>query len=149
MTLMKWDPFKDLLSLQERINRLFEDSLTKIQFRDDDLSFGSWSPPADVYETEKSFIVKVELPGMDTEDFGVNIKNRTLTIKGERRFKKEVKQEKFHRVERVYGPFQRVFLLPGGIDSEGVEAKFLNGVLEVVIPKSETENSKRYKIKVE
>lgn len=149
MTLMKWDPFKDLLSLQDKINRLFEDSLTKIHFRDEELSFGAWSPPADMYETGKKIVVKMELPGMEATDFNVSVHSQNLVVKGERRFKKEVKQEKFHRVERVYGSFQRIFPLPDGADTTNIDAKFSNGVLEVSIPKTEKARTKQLKIEVE
>ncbi len=145
---MKWDPFKDLLSLQDKINRLFEDSLTRIHFRDNELSFGTWSPPSDVYETAKKIVVKMELPGMDPADFHVSVHSQNLIVKGERRFKKDVKQEKFHRVERVYGSFQRIFPLPDSADTSHIEAKFSNGVLEITIPKIE-EKVKQLKIEVE
>jgi HSP20 family protein len=149
MTLMKWDPFKDLLSLQDKINRLFEDSLTKIHFRDNELSFGAWSPPVDMYETGKNIVVKMELPGMAASDFNVSVHSQNLVVKGERKFKKDVKQEKFHRVERVYGAFQRILPLPDNVDTTHIEAKFSNGVLEISIPKAEKEKTKQFKIEVE
>lgn len=146
---MKWDPFKDILLLQDKINRLFEDSLTKIHFRDNELSFGAWSPPADTYETGKNIVVKMELPGMDATDFNVSVHSQNLVVKGERKFKKEAKQEKFHRVERVYGSFQRIFPLPDSADTSQIEAKFSNGVLEISIPKTEKDRIKQLKIEVE
>ncbi len=149
MTLMKWNPMKDILSLQDKINRLFEESLTKIHFRDNELSFGAWSPPADMYETDKNIMVKMELPGMDAKDFHVTVHSQNLVVKGERRFKKEVKQEKFHRVERVYGSFQRIFPLPDNADTSQIQAKFSNGVLEISIPKTEKERTKQFQIEVE
>jgi len=146
---MKWDPFKDLLSLQDKINRLFEDSLTKIHFRDNELSFGAWSPPADMYETENSIVVKMELPGMEAGDFNVSVQHQNLIVKGERKFKKNIKQEKFHRVERVFGAFQRIFPLPDNVDSSRIEARYSHGVLEVNIPKKDAGESKHFSIEVE
>lgn len=145
---MRWDPFKDLLSLQDKINRLFEDSLTKIHFRDNELSFGAWSPPADMFETERAIILKMELPGMEASDFNVSVHNQKIVIKGERKFKKDIKQEKFHRVERIYGAFHRIFPLPPNVDTSNIEAKFSAGVLEILIPKTEPEKAS-YKIEVE
>jgi HSP20 family protein len=103
-------------------------------------------PPVDIYETEDSLVFKAELPGVTKEDITVEVKDNTMTLKGEKKFQKEVKEENYHRVERAYGNFQRAFTLPGMVDQEKVKAKFKDGILEIVLPKSEKAKPKQIKV---
>jgi len=132
----KWDPFRDLLSIQERVNRLFEDALGAGKDISDAALAGTWSPAVDIYETETEFLVKAEIPDVKESDIDVRIKENTLHIEGERKPHRPM-GEGYHRVERVYGRFQRSFLLPGSVDQERVAATLKDGILKIVIPKRE------------
>jgi HSP20 family protein len=107
---------------------------------------GSWSPFLDVYETPDSFVVKVDLPGMSSDDVEVTLDQNLLTIRGERKSEEEVKEENFHRIERRYGSFERTVSLPAQVNPDGIQANFTDGVLEVIVPKSE--QAKPHKIKI-
>jgi len=146
MALLKWDPFKDLLTIQERMNRLFDETLSKVRLSDQDIRGGGWSPPVDIYETEEHVILKAELPGMDKKDIEVEAKDNILTLKGERRFEKNVQEENYHRMERSYGNFQRVFTLPYKVNEEGIKARYHNGILEIVLMKVREQKPKYIKV---
>lgn len=149
MTLIKWDPFRDLLTLQDRMNRIFEDSLTKNKLYAESLTSGMWSPTVDIYETEGSIVLKAELPGLKKDDVLIEIKNHNLTIKGERKFEKDIKEENYHRIERSYGSFARTFSLPNSVDADKVAASFKDGVLEITIPKVKEVKPKQIEIQHE
>ena len=147
MAIMRFDPFRDLAILQDRMNRLFNDSYGPR--RDDDLmNRGTWTPAVDIYEVDGALVLKAELPGMQREDIDVNIENNTLTIRGERKLDKEIKQESFHRVERAYGSFERSFSLPNTVDPAKVAAEFKNGVLAVTLPVREEAKPRSINIEV-
>ena len=148
MSIMRWDPFRDLVTLRERMERLFEDFLAPAR-REEEITAGVWTPAVDIYETPENFVLKAELPGLTQKDINLELKQNVLTLSGERRFEEEVKRESYHRVERAYGSFKRSFSLPGNVESEKVSAKFKDGVLEVVIPKREEAKPKRIEVKVE
>ncbi|UCD85006.1 MAG: Hsp20/alpha crystallin family protein [Deltaproteobacteria bacterium] len=148
MALVRWDPFKDLVSFKERMDRLFEDTLSRSRGIDESLAPGIWSPPVDIYETGDNIIMKAELPGISKNDINLEVKDNTLTLKGERKFEKEVKEENYHRIERSYGTFQRSFALPTNIERDKVEAKFQDGILEVTLPKVEEAKPKQIKVEV-
>ena len=141
MTLTKWEPLRDLLPLQDRMNRLFDDSMRGIRPEENALSSGIWSPPVDIYETEGDVILKAELPEVNQKDIDIQVENNTLTLKGERRFEKETKKENFHRIERAYGTFTRSFTLPNAIDQEKIHADYKDGVLKITMPKRPGSNS--------
>jgi HSP20 family protein len=101
----------------------------------------------DIYETEKEIVLKADLPDMKLEDVDIRLENNTLTLRGERRFEKDVKDENYHRVERQYGSFSRTFSLPGTIDADKIDARYENGVLRVVLPKREEARPKQIRIK--
>src|SRR5437667_4253362 len=107
---------------------------------------GSWAPFLDVYETPESFVVKADLPSITSEDVEVTLDQNVLRIHGERKSEEEIKQENFHRVERRFGSFERVVSLPGHLDPDGIQANFSNGVLEVIVPKSEEAKPRKIKI---
>jgi HSP20 family protein len=147
MTLIRWDPVGSLVSLQERMNRLFEDSVRR---SDNSVDGGTWTPAVDVYETEKDIVILGELPGMDDSDVVVEVRENVLTIKGERRFEREVKEENnYHRVERSYGKFSRVFTLPKNVDTGKITTRFDKGVLEVRLPKSAQSEGRAIKIETD
>jgi HSP20 family protein len=148
MALIRWDPFREVSSLQERMNRLFSDLRSSSPYREEETAQGFLVPPVDIYETEESLVFKAELPGVTKEDILVEVKDNTMTLKGEKRFMKEVKEEGYHRVERAYGAFQRAFTLPGMVEQDKVKAKFRDGILEIVLPKSEKAKPKQIQVEV-
>jgi HSP20 family protein len=134
MTMVRFDPFRELATMQDRINRIFGDAYTRRH--DDDLTQrGEWSPAVDIYENaHQEIVLKAELPGIAREDIDLRVENNTLTLRGERKRDTEVKQEQYHRVERAYGAFSRSFSLPSRIDTEKVRAEFKDGVLAITLP---------------
>lgn len=148
MTLIRWDPWKDLIALQERMNRLLEESFGRLR-KEEGLVSGAWTPAVDIYETENSLVVTAEIPGVSEKDIDVRIENNQLIVKGERKFEKETKEENYHRIERIYGNFYRSFSLPSTVDHEKVKAEYKNGVLKIVLGKKEEVKPKQIKIEVE
>lgn len=144
-TLARWDPFRDLMSIQGELNRLFG----RTYAGGDDLLSGSWAPALDIYETEDRFVVTIELPGIDPKDVDVSVEDSTLTVSGERRFSEEVKEESFHRVERRYGSFVRSLSLPQTANTDEIQASFDKGVLEIEVPKVEAAKPKKITVKAE
>ena len=135
MTLVPWDPFRNILSLQERMNRLFDDTM-KVNRDGEPLATGTWMPAVDIYETAEEIVLVAELPGIEPADVDVQLRDNTLSIKGERKMEKAVKDESYHRVERVYGSFSRTFTLPATVDQEKINANFSKGLLEIKMPKA-------------
>jgi HSP20 family protein len=148
MNITKWDPFKDLMTLQDRMNRLFEDSLRGVREGDASLGGAAWSPAVDIYETDNEVILKAELPGVDQKGIDIQVENNTLTLHGERKLERDTKQENYHRIERAYGSFYRSFTLPGTVDQEKIGADYKDGVLTVVLPKREETKPKQIKVSV-
>jgi HSP20 family protein len=149
MALIRWDPFREMTSLQERMNRLFSDvARVRTPFSEEEITQGAWAPPVDIYETNDSIVLKAELPGIAKEDIVLEVKDNTLTLKGEKRIESEIKEENYHRVERSYGTFQRAFTLPGTVQQDRVKAKFKDGVLEIMLPKVEQAKPKQIKVDV-
>jgi HSP20 family protein len=140
----RWDPFREFVSLQGRMNRLFRDS----QGQDEALTTSTFSPAVDVYEDEHNVTLKIEAPGVEEKDIDVRIENNTLTVHGERKFEKEEKEENFRRVESQYGSFTRTFTLPTTVDSEKVAASYDKGVLKIQLPKKAESKPKQIKIGV-
>jgi HSP20 family protein len=146
MALMPWSPARDLLSIRDEMNRLFNDFLGRTGDQEGGWSTGAWAPPVDIRETDEAIILKAELPGFSKDDVHIELHNNRLTLRGERKHEAEVKEEQYHRRERAYGSFQRTFLLPATIDQEQVTASFKNGILELRLPKSETARPKQIAI---
>ena len=146
MTIMRWDPFKDLVDLQERMNRLFEDSLRRFRTVDLDFSGGAFVPPVDIYETDNEIVLKAEIPGVKKEDIKIEVSDGVLTLKGEKKEEREIKEENYHRIERTYGSFQRSFTLPTNVDRDKIKATYKDGVLEVVLPKKEEAKPREVRI---
>jgi HSP20 family protein len=146
MAITRWDPFRDVLALQNRMNSLFQDYART--GGDDLVSTASFVPPVDIYEDEHRIVLKLEVPGMKQEDFDVQLENNTLTIRGERKFEKEEKEENFHRIERRYGTFFRSFAVPNTVNTEQVKAGYEAGVLRIELAKREETKPKQIKVQV-
>lgn len=136
MSMVRFDPFRDLAQMQDRINRIFGDAYTRRFDNNDDLTQrGEWLPPVDIYENaHQEIVLKAELPGISSEDIDLRMENNTLTVRGERKRDTEVKQDQYHRVERSYGAFSRSFALPTRVDTDKVRADFRDGVLTITLP---------------
>jgi HSP20 family protein len=134
MVLARWDPFKDLVALHERMNRLFEESLS-LSRRIETKPAGSWSPLVDIYETQTDIVLKVDLPGVEEKDIELDAHDNTLFLRGERRLPKNFTDGNYHRMERSYGTFQRSFTIPNVGQRDNFKVTFQEGVLEIVIPK--------------
>jgi HSP20 family protein len=148
MTLLtRWDPFREFVTLQDRMNRLFRDSYGT-EGGEEALTSTTFAPPVDVYEDEHSVTLKIEVPGIEEKDIDVRIENNTLTVHGERKFEKEEKEENFRRVERQYGSFTRTFTLPNTVDHENVQADYDKGVLKVKLAKKAEAKPKQIKVNV-
>ena len=145
MAIIRWDPFRDLITLREKMNRLFEDAYSS-RSEERDLMSGSWTPSVDIYETDQSLVLTAELPGLSESDIEIELEDSTLTIKGERKFEKETKQENFHRIERAYGSFTRSFTIPQYIDQEKIAAEHENGILKITMPKKPETKPKKVKV---
>jgi len=148
MTLARWDPFRDLVALQDRMNRLFDESVRNVRTGDEALSSATWSPAIDIYETANEVVVKAELPEVNQSDIDIQVENNTLTLRGERKFDKETKQENFHRIERAYGVFSRSFTLPSTVDQERIKADYKDGILRISLPKREASKPKQIKVAI-
>ena len=146
MTLItRWDPFRELSTLQQQVNRLFNDQFTG---RGEEALGANFVPPVDVYEDEHGITLKMEVPGIDEKDIDVRLENNTLTVRGERKFEKEEKEENFQRVERRYGTFTRSFTLPTTVDTENVSADYDKGVLVLKLSKRAEAKPKQIKVNV-
>ena len=136
MSMNSGNPFRDLLFIRERVNRLFEDALGAASGVPEPASGGVWSPAVDICETETEFLVKAEVPEVLRSDIAIWVRGNTLTIEGERKPRRIV-SEGFHMLERSYGRFQRAFLLPGPVHQDTVVVSLKDGILEIVLPKQE------------
>jgi HSP20 family protein len=143
-TITRWDQSRGSTSLQDQVNRLFEDNFTRDRSGHADLA--TWAPPVDIYETENELVVKADLPDLQEKDIDVRVENNTLTIRGERKFDKDVNPDNYLRVERSYGSFTRSFSLPNKVSSESIRAEYRNGVLTLHMAKREESKPKQIKI---
>ena len=148
MSIVRYDPFRDLRTLQEEVNRLFTGNVARA-FDDEGIARGSWNPNVDIYENKDQIVLEAELPGMSREDFDLSVENNIITLRGERHFEKKDDTDNYHRVERAYGSFTRSFTLPNTVSGEGAVADYRNGVLRVVLPKKEETKARRIEIKGE
>jgi HSP20 family protein len=142
----RWEPFREFSTLQDRLNRLFQQSVS--ESRDEALTSSSFAPAVDVYEDDHQVTLKIEVPVIDEKDIDVRLKNNTLTVHGERKLEKEEKEENYRRVERQYGSFTRSFTLPTTVDAEGVSAQYDKGVLKIRLNKKAEAKPKQIKISV-
>lgn len=146
-----WDPFRELGNLENRLERFFGRAPSSLTGNGEKeaMTVTQWSPAVDITEDEKEYIVKAELPDIKKEDVKVCVENGDLTISGERKFEKEEKGKKYHRIERSYGSFVRSFTLPEGVSGDKVGASFKDGVLEIHLPKDEKAKPKSIEVKVQ
>jgi HSP20 family protein len=151
MAIVRFDPFRELAVMQDRLNRIFGDVYSRRSGSGDDdiMSRGDWVPPVDVYENERGEVVlKAELPGLAKEDIDLRVENNTLTLRGERKHQTEIKEDRYHRIERTYGSFARSFSLPATVDAGRVSADYKDGVLTVVLPVREEAKPRQIQVKV-
>ena len=144
--LTRWDPFRELNTLQDRMHRLFRESLREGQ--DESLSTSSFAPAVDVYEDDHNVSLKIEVPGIDEKDIDVRIENNTLIVHGERNIDKEEREENYRRIERQYGSFTRTFTLPNTVDTDSVSAHYDRGVLKITLAKKAEAKPKQIKVNV-
>ena len=144
MAITRWDPFREVASLQNRVNSLFRDFTEG----ESSMTTANFVPAVDVYEDAQKVVLKLEVPGIDEKDLDVRVENNTLTVKGERKFEKEEKEENFHRIERRYGTFYRAFTLPSTVDTEKIGASYNAGVLKLELKKKAEAQPKQIKINV-
>lgn len=141
----RWDPFHNLSTLEEQVNRLFEGSLPG---RSGESHLTTWAPAVDIYETENELVLKADLPEVNEKDLDIRIESNKLTIKGERKFEEKVKEGNYLRIERTYGSFSRSFSLPSTVDSGSIKAEYKNGALTVELPKRAESKPRQVKINV-
>ena len=148
MAIIRWDTYRDVLALQNRMNSIFQDFSRGNSSGENELATDGFVPPVDIYEDENKLVLKIEIPGMRQEDLDVRMENHTLTVKGERTFQSEGKDENFHRVERRYGSFYRAFTVPNTIDPESIKADYDAGVLHLELQKRPETKPKQIKVNV-
>jgi HSP20 family protein len=134
MSVLRWDPFQDLLSLQDEMNRVFDRAVGQTTRGQ---ATRSWAPALDIAERKDAYLVTVELPGVNPDDIDVTLENNLLSIQGERRQAQDSADEQFHRVERAYGTFRRSVSLPSTVRADAIQASYENGVLQLLVPKAE------------
>lgn len=142
MTLVRWDPFQELVSWSNRLNRSLTDTMGG---RTED-SFGTWVPPVDIFEKDHNLVIRAEVPGIDKKDIDVRIENGVLTLHGERKQETEINEDNAYRLERTYGAFTRSFSLPTTVDATKIQASYKDGVLEIRVPKAEAARPKKIEI---
>jgi HSP20 family protein len=140
----RFDPFRELAALQTTLNRALQTSAAS----DELMTSGAFIPPVDIYENENSLSLRFEVPGMKEEDLDIRLENSTLTVRGERKFEHEEKEENFHRIERRYGSFSRSFTLPNSVDPEKVKADYKDGILAIELVKRAEAKPKQIKVGV-
>jgi HSP20 family protein len=147
MAITRWDPFREVVTLQNRLNSLFPD-YNRGTGENELVSTASFVPPVDIYEDEHRIILKLEIPGMNQEDLDIQLENNSLTVRGERKFEKEEKEENFHRIERRYGSFYRAFTIPNTVSADSVKADYDAGVLRIQLEKRAEAKPKQIKVQV-
>ena len=147
MAITRWDPFRDVLALQNRMNSLFQE-YNRTQNDNDALATSAFVPPVDIYEDEHKIVLNLEVPGLKQSDLDIQLENNVLSVKGERKFEKEEKEENFHRIERRYGSFFRSFTIPNTVNPESVKASYDAGVLRIELEKRAEARPKQIKVEI-
>lgn len=148
MAIVRWDPFRELNAVQERVNRLFSDVYRAAD--DDVMRRGPWAPPVDIYDSgNQELVIKAELPDIKKDEIEITVENNTLTLRGEKKMDSEIKEEHCHRIERTYGAFSRTFSLPATVDTSKVSADYKNGVLTIKLPIREEAKPKQIQVNVQ
>lgn len=149
MSLVRWDPFRELEDMSSRLNKIFNRETPAVPAaRRELMTMSDWAPLVDIKETPEEYVIKAELPELNKEEVKVHVKDGLLTISGERKLEKEEKGKKFHRIERSYGSFLRSFTLPEDVDEKKLVANYKDGVLDVHLPKSPVEKPRAIEVKV-
>ena len=146
MNLVRWNPLREMAVLHNNFSRLFNDNLLPDRQFDSDMNLGTWNPAVDIYEEKDRFVIKAELPGLDRKDIEVDLKDRVLTLTGERSYENEVNEDNYYRKERAFGKFHRAFTLPANLNADDIKAEFTDGLLTIHIPKPEEEKPKQITI---
>lgn len=149
MTVIKWDPFKNIVLLQDRINRLFNDAFPQTPGEDEELSETAWRPPADIYDSPEGVVIQLDLPGVEKQDVSVEIKNNRMIIRGIRQAGGDIAREQYYRRERLNGPFQRSFALRATVSPDSIKASFKNGVLTITVPNPEEEKPRKISVSID
>jgi HSP20 family protein len=142
MTLVRWTPWREMTTVQGRINRFFDESFNRA-WPENHMEMANWNPVVDIYDQDDRIVMLAELPGVDKKNISVDLKDNVLTLKGERSYDNTVKEDRYYRQERLFGKFQRAFNLPAGLDPDKVKADYQDGVLKIEIPKPEKEQPKQ------
>ena len=148
MTIVRWEPLRELSTLQNEVNRLFNTVFDTPATGGSTGSLRRWMPAMDLVETQDHFVLRADLPGLTEQDVNIELEDNVLTVSGERRAEHEDQKEGYHRVERAFGSFSRTLTLPKGVDAEAISASFDKGVLEVRVPKPEARKPRRISIAV-
>jgi HSP20 family protein len=147
MTITRWETYRDVLALQNRMNSIFQD-FSRNNGENEQVTAAGFVPPVDIYEDEHKLVLKLEIPGIRQEDIDVRLENNTLSVRGQRSFESALKEENFHRVERRYGSFYRGFTVPNTIDPESIKADYDAGVLHIELQKRAETKPKQIKVNV-
>ena len=152
MAITRFVPFRtglnEMAVLQNRLNSIFSDFGRTFEGESEALSAGNFVPAVDIYEDPQKVVLKLEVPGIRPDDLDIRVEGRTLSVRGERKFESEEKEENFHRIERRYGSFSRSFTLPNTVDTENVQANYVNGVLKITLAKRAEAKPKQIKVEV-
>lgn len=143
MNLVRWNPLSETRALQNRVSRFFDNDFFPTPWFDNEMTMADWKPAVDIYDNDDSIVIKAELPGVESKNVSVELKDRVLTLKGERSHEKEVKEENYHRKERSFGKFQRSFALPAEVNADNIKADYKDGILNIEIPKPEKKKPKK------
>lgn len=146
MAIVRWDPFRDLMNIQERVNRLLSDAPARWGSEE---GYGAWIPPVDIFERGEALVIRAEIPGVQAGDVDVRVENGVLTLQGQRTREEDVEERSAFRLERQFGAFTRSFSLPTTVDAAKIGAKLRDGVLEIVLPKAEEAKPKKVLIQSE
>jgi len=145
MNVVKYDPFRDLRTLQDEMNRIFT-GITPVGSTREEMLNGAWSPKVDIFENDDALVLEADLPGMNRDDFELIFEDNVITLKGERKFEKKAEGDNYQRIERSYGAFTRSFTLPLTVTAEGAKAEFSNGILHVSLPKREETKARKIEV---
>ncbi len=148
MTIVRWDPFRELQAMQDRVNRVFGDYIRGVD--DDVMRRGAWVPPVDIFDNgNHQLVIKAELPDVSRDDIEITVDNNSLTLRGEKKPDPAIREEQCHRIERVYGSFTRTFSLPPTVDGSKVSADYKNGVLTITLPMREEAKPRQIQVQVQ
>jgi HSP20 family protein len=147
MNIVRFDPFREMAVLHDRVNRVFGD--LQRRYDDDVVARGAWVPPVDIFENEQDeLVLKAELPDLKREDIDIRVENNTLTLSGQKKSEAEVNEDRYHRIERAFGHFSRTFTLPNTVDTGKIAAEYKNGVLTIRLPKREDARPKQIQVQI-